>query len=319
MFWGTTLDNPATESSNAPLNTDQAAQAFAELLDPKEQTDEPQADTAEPAAAPETEAEAQDAPEATTEDDPTVTVKIDGKDVEVKLSELKNGYQRQADYTRKTMETAEQRKAAEAQIAKAVQERQTYAQNLQRMQAQLEGALAEQQKSINWQQLLETDPQRYLQERHLAEQRQAALQQNYAEQQKLAAIHQAEEARRFQSHLQQQQEQLLAKLPEWKDEAKARAAKTALRDYLLQQGYDEQSVSSVADARAVLLAHKAMQYDAMMAKANAAAKKVGTLPTKVERPGTGENPGIDRRTSAFQRLSKSGRVEDAAAVFSSLL
>ncbi len=314
------MDNPATESSTAPLTIDSAAASFAAMLEPPETERETPEATAEPAAEPVAQAEAQeDAPEATTEDDPTVTVKIDGKDVEVKLSELKNGYQRQADYTRKTMEVSEQRKAAEAQIAQAAQERQAYAMNLQRMQVQLEGALAEQSKNINWQQLLETDPQRYLQERHLAEQRQAALQQNMAAQQQLAAIRQAEEAQRFQSHLQTQQQELLAKLPQWKDEAKAKAEKVALRDYLLSQGYDEQSVNNVADARAVLLAHKAMQYDAMIAKANAAAKKVGNLPAKVERPGTGDNPGLDKRSSAFQRLSKSGRVEDAAAVFSSLL
>lgn len=310
------MDNPATESS-APLTIDGAAATFSAILEQPAQADEtPEVEnTAEPAAEPVTDAEQ----EASADDDPTVTIKIDGKDVPVKLSELKNGYQRQADYTRKTMEVSEQRKAAEAQIAQAVQERQAYAQNLQRMQVQLEGALAQQQQSINWQQLLETDPQRYLQERHLAEQRQAALQQNYAAQQQLAAIRQAEEARSLQSHLEEQSQRLVELIPALKDEAQAKATKTAIRDYLIKQGYDEQSVNNVADARAVVLAHKAMQYDAMVAKANAAAKKVGNLPTKVERPGTGDNPSLDKRTSAFQRLSKSGRVEDAAAVFSSLL
>jgi hypothetical protein len=61
-----------------------------------------------------------------------------------------------------------------------------------------------------------------------------------------------------------------------------------------------------------------MLYDQMIAKASAAAKKVSTLPTKVERPGSGKT-GLDQRSSAFQRLTKSGSVDDAAAVFRSIL
>lgn len=313
------MDNPATES-NSPLNTVQAAEVFAGILDPKEpeqhaaEPTEPEVQ-AEPAADPE--APAAD-PEASTEDDPLVTVKIDGKEVEIPLSELKNGYQRQADYTRKTMEVSAERKEADAQKQAAQQERHTYAQNLMRMQAQLEGALQEQQ-GIDWNALIEQDPQAYLQQKHLLEQRQAALQQNYAAQQQLSQQMQAEQAQQFQNHLKAQQEELLAKLPDWKDEAKAKAETTAIREYLASAGFPEQDINSVADAKVVVIARKAMLYDQMLNKAQAAQKKVATLPQKVERPGNGANPGLDKRSSSFQKLSKSGRVEDAAAVFASLL
>lgn len=42
-----------------------------------------------------------------------VRLKIDGEDIEVPVAELRAGYSRQADYTRKTQELAEQRKQAE--------------------------------------------------------------------------------------------------------------------------------------------------------------------------------------------------------------
>lgn len=314
------MDNPTTESSNTPLNTDQAAAVFAEMLEPQEPEKASEADAA--AAQQEAEAPAQDEPqqdpEAAADDDPMVTVKIDGKEVEVKLSELKNGYQRQQDYTRKTMEVSAERKQAEAQIQHAMQERQQYAQNLQRMQVQLESALQEQQQ-INWEQLIAENPQEALRQQHLAQVRQAQLQQNYAEQQRIASMMQAEQAQRIQSYLSQQQEELLAKLPDWKDETKAKADKAALRDYLVKEGYDENAIAGVMDAKAVLIARKAMLYDQMVSKAQVATKKVANLPQKVERPGTGANPNLDRRSSAFQRLSKSGRVEDAAAVFASIL
>ena len=39
------------------------------------------------------------------------TVKIDGREERVSLNELQNGYQRQADYTRKTQELASERES----------------------------------------------------------------------------------------------------------------------------------------------------------------------------------------------------------------
>ena len=312
------MDNPSQESSTGPLNTSEAASLFASILDPEPPKEEKPAET--PAVeAPAVEAEAPEVEAETTEDDPTVTVKIDGKEVEVKLSELKNGYQRQADYTRKAMAVADERKTAQAETQKAQQERQAYAANLQAMRAQLEGVLQEQQKTTDWDRLLTEDPVEYLKQKHLAEARQAKLQQVHAAQQQVHSQLQAEQQAQVQAHMQAQHQALLDKLPHWKDEGKAKADRAALREYLQSEGYEDDAINQISDARAVVLARKAMLYDQMISKAQAAAKKVSTLPSKVERPGQGDNPSLDRRTSAFQRLGKSGKVEDAAAVFASLL
>lgn len=310
------MDNPSTESSQSPLNTDQAASLFAEMLDPEREQPEQQAEGAEPAApTEETPAEPQEAEQ---QDEQTFTVTIDGKEVEVPLSELKNGYQRQSDYTRKTMEAAELRKQAEAETMRAHQERQAYAANLQRMQVQLEGALQEQQQ-IDWQKLLESDPVEYLKQQHLFQQRQAAYQQNLAHQNQLMATAKAEQEQAKARTLEDQRQALMTKLPEWKDESKRKAETESLKQYLTQEGYSDNDVASITDARAVILARKAMLYDQMISKASAAAKKVQNLPQKVERSGTGESHNLDRRGAAFQKLSKTGRIEDAAAVFASLI
>lgn len=314
------LDNSqatSAEPGNSELTVNDAVAAFAEFLEPT--PEEPDKEKEQEAPQAEAEAEPVEAvEEEAKEEDPLVTVKIDGQEVQIPLSELKNGYQRQADYTRKTMEVAETRKAAEAERAQAQQERMQYAAKLQQAAAQLEGAL-EQQKQIDWQRLIEENPQEALRQQHLMQTRQAQLQQAYAEQSRIAQLEQAERQEAYQSYLQQQQEALLAKLPDWKDEAKAKAEKVALRDYLQQQGYQAQEIDGVADSRAVVMARKAMLYDQMISKAQAATKKVSTLPTKVEKPGVGENPNLDRRTSAYQNLKKSGKVEDAAALFAQFL
>lgn len=307
------MDNPTTESSLTPAD---AASIFANLDTPVEAPSKEDKVETEIVEAVEEAVEVES--EETQEEDPIVTVKIDGKDVEVKLSELKNGYSRNADYTRKMQAVAEQRRTADADIQKAQQERQTYANNLQRLQIQTEAALQERQ-GIDWAALLKSDPVEYLEQRRIAEEQQAKLAQIYGEQDNVQQQDAQELKQRQAVFLADQRDQLLAKIPAWKDEAKAKTEKAALRDFLVTEGYEPEMIDNLADSRYVVTARKAYLYDQMMAKASAAAKKVSTLPTRVERPGTGESQSLDKRSSAFQRLSKSGRVEDAGALFSSLI
>lgn len=307
--------------SSGALDTNQAASLFASMLDPQAEPDKVEPEAAELPEEITAEAADEAKPEAETtteDDDPTVTVKVDGKDVEVKLSELKGSYQKDKAASQRFEQAAELRKQADAETQKAQAERQAYAQKLQGIQTALEAALQQQQQT-DWDALLQSDPVEYLRQQRLAQERQALYQRTLAERNQIAAQNQAEQAKAYSAHLASQREQLLAKLPEWKDPAKAKADGDAIKGYLLSQGYSEEDADSVADARAVVLARKAMLYDQMVQKASAAAKKVATLPTKVERAGNGQNPGLDRRSSAFQNLSKSGRVEDAAAVFAGLL
>lgn len=319
-------DTPSGEPGD--LTVDAAASAFADILDPpKKEPIEPAVDTEiDPPKGEETpgeeEQEVEADPNAQEEgDDAPITITVDGKQVTLTEAELvehyKNGL-RQADYTRKTMELADTRKAADAETQKAQQERATYAQNLSKMAAQLEGAI-NQQAQIDWNKLLEADPVEYLKQQHLYNQRQAALQANHAEQQKVQKQFQAEAVQAKQTRLVTEQQELLAKLPAWKDTAKAVTEQKAIREFLKEQGYADAELD-IQDHRAVLLSRKAMLYDQMMNKAKAAAKKVENLPTRVAKPGvSSEASGLDGRTKAMQRLTKSGSVEDAASIFASLL
>jgi len=321
------MDNPSAESTGA-LDLNQAASALSSLLGPSDDATgsdllkidteidvKPKADEAPAGDKPETQ---DDAP---AEDDAGVTIEVDGKAVTLTKAELADAYKnglRQADYTKKTMEAAELRKSAEMETAKARQERESYAQNLNSIAAQLGGVLAQQQQ-IDWHALREADPVEFLRQQHLFQERQAQLQQVNQQRQAIAEQQHAERLQSHTSHLQQQQQELIAKLPAWKDEAKSKAEREALKSYLKNEGYAEQDVGNISDHKTVLLARKAMLYDQMMVKAGAATKKVTALPPKVERPGVNETPGTDKRSAAYQRLSKSGRVEDAASVLASIL
>jgi len=316
-----------TSTTPTELSADQAAAAFVTAVyepEPeKEETTPPTQSEAEQAA--ETPAEpAEEGDEAQTEpvEEETVTVLVDGKPVELTKAQIAEAHKsglRQADYTKKTTELAEQRKAAEAETAKAREERQQYAQNLSRNQALLEASLQEQQKT-DWHALRESDPVEFLKQWHLFTERQAALQQTHQQQEALQAQARAEQKQAFDAHIADQRDQLLAKIPEWKDKAKQQAGVAEIKSYLQQQGLNEAEINGVTDHRAIVMTRKAMLYDQMMAKASVAAKKVAAAPQRVERSSGGEsNAGLDKRTAAFQKLSKSGSVNDAAGLFASIL
>lgn len=313
------------------LDMNAAAAAFAGISGSTEE-----AKPAEPAPAPETEEQAAeqiaqeevkaeaDKTESDETDDSaeTVTIKVDGKDVQMTKAELAEHYKnglRQADYTRKTMETAEARKAAEAEASKAKNERDTYAQKLQHYAIRESGNLHELQSQLT-EELLTNDPVEYLKLERTVQARQAQLQQAQQELQQIGQQQKQEQEQAAQSYHAQQLEALQAKLPEWKDAAKAKAEAQQIKDFLASQEFGAEDIAQLGDHRLILLARKAMQFDALQAKAREAVKKVQAAPAKVEKPGNSQVAPTDGRTRAMKQLESSGgSLSAAAGVFSQFL
>lgn len=314
------MDTPTTDS-NGSLDVNQAAQGFSTLFEkPAPIPEATPVDTEiDVPPAEETPSEAVEASEAETavEEPQTVTVQINGKSVEVPLTELTASYQKDKAASEKFEQAAALRKTADADISKAQQERAAYADNLQRIGLQLEAVL-QNQSSIDWGALLKSDPVEYLEQQRLANDRQAQLNQVNQQRHSIALQQQAEQQQAHQNYLETQQQELLAKLPAWKDQAKAAAERDALKTYLKAEGYDQRAIDGISDHKAVVLARKAMLYDQMISKATAATKKVATLPQKVERPGVADSTNTDKRTASYQRFAKSGSVEDAGRLFAQM-
>ena len=135
------MDNPTSEPSTKELDAVSAGSLIGALIEPET----PEATDGAPPVDTEIEIDAEAKPESS--DPEMVEVDIDGYKVSLpkdKAEKLAAERLMQADYTKKTMATAEERKAATAQQQQAMQARNVYAHNLQRMQAQLEGAMQEQ-------------------------------------------------------------------------------------------------------------------------------------------------------------------------------
>jgi len=252
--------------------------------------------------------------------DLSTTIEVDGE--EITIEELRSGHLRQKDYTRKTQELAENRKAMEAQYQEIERERAEYAQLLPAMAERIQQA-AEQEP--DWDTLYDTDPvmaaKAERQWRKEQEARTAQLQAVQAEQQRMQQIEAQKREQMQQSYLEQQRHILPDIIPEWRDKKVAATEATQIRDFLLGEGFSEQDVSGMSNATLVKLARKAMLYDRGETRANEVKAKPKKPRAKILKSGS--RASQPKRTSAAQeaqnRARKTGRVNDAAAAIKALL
>lgn len=267
--------------------------------------DEPEADEDEgdPDADPDEDAEGQ-------ESSRTFKVKVNGEELEVTEDELVKGYSREQDYTRKSMALAEDRKVFEAELQAVAETRTQYAQKLEA----LTGILQKNEPRVD-QSLRETNPAEWsaqmLQHRQWAEQKRAVEE----EQARALQEQEKQEAQAQVEYLAEQRSKLLAALPEWADEEVAKTDTGKMVDYAIKSvGLSEDEVASITDHRVVVALRKAMLFDELKAKAPQTRSKV----EKVKAAAPGSRSGLSANSEmkrARERLTHTGSVEDAAAIF----
>jgi myosin heavy subunit len=331
-------DEHVVLADNAAMSVREAAQAFEALLaeESGEQAPEKaQAETDEVEASGDVEAEAgqqgevPEEVEASSESEeseeskqpdepPTFTVKIDGKEEAVPLDELLKGYQRTADYTRKTQALAEQRKAAEAELNAVREERATYSQLLTALQQQLQ---QQQESPVDMERLYREDPIEWVRQTELARQRSEKLAASQAELQRLNTLQQQEVQRAMQARLKEEASLLVSAIPEWRDEKTAKAEKSALIEFGVKEGFTPDDLKGVVDHRVVKVLRKAMMFDQIMSKQQSIKPNVVAPKAKTVAPGNPQaaKVQVNEITRARQRLAKTGSVKDAAKLFEQFL
>jgi hypothetical protein len=314
------------------ITVNQAAQSFATMLDAQEGVDtgaeaQPEAEQSESESeemesaelqgeaeeiSEEVESEDEEAKEEAPRDEKFI-VKVDGKEIEVPKDELIRGYQREADYTRKTQKLAEERKFVESEFQQVRGEREQYAQILGQLQQKLQEF---EPAEPDWNRLEYEDPTEYARQwtshQRRIQQKNAVM----AEQMRLQQMQQAESQKQIQNVLQQEVKILKEKIPEWSSPEKAKAEGKALLEYGLGLGFSEQELNGISDSRALLALHKAWKYDQMVSKRPELQAKIKKAP-RMASPGSAGS--VSSKSSdinnAKKRLAQTGSVRDAASLF----
>jgi len=294
------------------------AQGYEEETDAENYSDEDEAEESDP----DEEYNTEEVIEQELPDDLVIKVKDDGKELEVTLDELRKGYSRYSDYTRKTQALAEERKSFQGEAEAIRMERAQYAELLPVLKAQVE---VQSEAEPDWDNLYNEDPieaarlERHWRKSH--QERAAKLQAIEAEQKRVAEETAKDQTRALTEFVEAERAKLPEVIPEWKDEGTMQSEAKELREWALNNGFSERDLSALVQATHVSILRKAMLFD----KGSKKVEKVKAQPKKVARivrPGSSGTQVNARSTDvkkASQRLARTGRVADAAALLDKLI
>lgn len=309
---------PATQAAEEAVATDDVADAPVETDEDDviaEEADQSEEDVDEEATE-EVTAEDEEAPEAEDEKGKLYTVKIDGKEEQVTLEEALKGYQREAVFTRKSMALAEEKKSFEPERDAVRLERAQYAQLLPVLVQQIKASM---DQEPDWERLIDHNPAEYIRQEKLWTEKKERLSAAQQEQARLNALAEEEYRAQLAETVKQNGAKLAEAMPQWKTPERWNADKAKLLDYGQKVGWSADELNATYDNRAVITLYKAMRYDEIMAKRPKPTAKTSPKPATAGAVTSKPVKQVSDLSRAKQRLSKTGKVRDAASLFELLL
>jgi hypothetical protein len=230
--------------------------------------------------------------------------------------ELKLGYLRTKDYHRKTEDLARQRSQLGEEKRQAIEaERKAYVEQLEVLQKTLIETAAPELKDVNWNHLASNDAFEYVRLRNRADQLVGAVDRIQKAINEAKAKTQADAKTAHETAVKTAREKIAADIPDYNDALHAQLVK-----FGESAGFKAEEISNWTDPRATRLLHMAFQAQQKRPEPPPATKKT-VVPPKAISPGASSaaQQARTRHSEAMQKLNKSGRVDDAAAVIAARL
>ena len=330
-------DNPQTESVSKPTETIQETQqAFANLINTARSEEQPKEEIKEAAQDNlETDNELSvddisdqdlvDNEETTTENEQELfDITVNGKTQKVNLDELKEGYSKGSDYTKKTMELSNQRRSLDNEMDAITREkeavkkmREDYMNKLQVFEQNFET-----EDNTDWVKLAQLDPTEYAVKKAEHDRKKEKQLQVQQEKNRLIQEQRKEQEQIYQRHIQSEKQKLIETLPVFGDEKKAPKVMEEIGNFALKQGYTEQEINMIVDHRAVKTLYDAYKYNQLLEKKNLRDKKLKPVNRVVSSEGKNNTQSTDKQlrvNDRMKKLQKSGSVQDAQKVLSAML
>jgi len=245
-----------------------------------------------------------------TEDTVLYTVKVDGKEEQRTLDQLKQGYAGQSAIGRGLQENAQVRKQLDQEKALFQQQQQQFFQLHQ--QAQIGGLQA---PTPPTRELFESDPIGYMEEKLKYDESKAQYDQNLFQMQQMQQQQAQQQTQAHQSYLQEQAEILKQHIPEIADPEKGEKLKGELMNVGMEYGFTADEMAAVSDARYVRALNDARKYRALVAKRKSTQAK-GEKARPVVKAGAKkrQDGNVATRKKAQSRLQKTGSIDDALSL-----
>ena len=173
--------------------------------------------------------------------------------------------------------------------------------------------------NLDWDALERENPVQWLKLKELERQKASEIQAVQAEQMRMQQLLDGENNKKLQDHLVVEQNLVLEKIPEWADGDLQANEQRKLVEFGRAIGFSDDELNTLYDHRALIVLRDAMRYNELTNgdKIKAAKSKIGSV--------KGGNQETSRRVRSRQvkekraRLKKSGKVDDAAALFADIL
>ncbi len=220
------------------------------------------------------------------------------------VAELTKGYFRQSDYTRKSQENAELRKALEGDKQRSSQTTQQLQSQLDRMSAMLE----------QWKPRPPQDKDDYagwIQYQQQAEAFQQWQDQIDTEAKQLSEKREAETAEENRARMIRENGMLVEKFSAMADPAKRAAFLGEAVNVLGKYGFSREDVGSINDHRLILVIRDLMRAERLTAKAPQVAAQIKEKPKMVRGGKRGSDTAADAKRQKIDRLRETGSRADA--------
>jgi hypothetical protein len=239
-------------------------------------------------------------------DDSLDEIEYEGKKHRVP-KELKDAFMRNADYTQKTQQVAEARKTVESSWREAQQTAQQLAQAQQAL-TQFAQSVVGSPPDLS---LAQQDPQSYLVQKGLYEQRMAQMSQLFEQGHQITQQQQMLQQRAHAEFLREQGEKMLQAMPELRSEKSRAEFRSAAVELGSKYGFSADEVAGIADHRMLLVLRdlaQAQKAAARSTQATASVKsKLANVAPKSAKPGVSGDPANLRDGEAKREFMKSGR------------
>lgn len=296
---GLLAPQPEAEEVEDEAIEDDEAEVEAELEEAESENDSEEED------------EYEDTDEAEADAPDLYTVKVDGKEEQVSIDDLKRGYSGQKYVQKGMQEAAAMRKQVEEVYAGLLNERQQIGHLLQSAQNGLPQApTAPTKEHFN------SDPIGYMEAKLQYDEARAEYDGQIQQLQQVVAQQGQAQQVAQRAYLEREMESLKTLVPEFADTETA----TKARDRLVTMGqevygYGPDEIGAVMDHRAIRVLHDAIKYQELMQgkqKAVTKAKPKATRTVKAGAKKTRSNANAERQTR--QKLKKSGSIDDALSL-----
>lgn len=236
---------------------------------------------------------------------------VNGEKIDVDLDELKAGYQKDADYRRKTEELAIERRQLLSDKDRLTKDYSTKLEGLDNLTRTLNAEVNSELSSKELDKLFDEDPTEAAKlERKIRRRRETI-----AQAQRKLRSHQEDQ---FQEILREEQKKVALKHPDFGDPVKGSSLKTNMRNYLLGRNFNDQEINQVYDSRMFDVIMDAMTFESgQKLKPTLVSKKV--KPSKVVKSGVKETKDekiSQSRLETFKRLQRTGNPRDAVELLS---